>query len=265
MPENRDDRMMLTLDALRRDVERTPLADSLTVRRRGDRRTRRQAVGGALAVVALIAGAAGIYGGLDGDKRATRVPASPSPERRADSRARRCPVPHAIGPRCSRHGIRRRRPLHRRRPGAGRAASGMPGPAGRLGCLGGPLDPLLPGRSEVSIYEYVLRFPDPAAAAGALDRIGADLAACPAVDPKDGTLTVRGPQPVDGLPDARQASRDFVPSVASETHYGEAAAAQRSNVVVVLDWAAYGNPGDGAGGWAWDAGRLQVALDRAVT
>ena len=57
-----DDKLTLTLDTLRSDVERTPLADSQTVRRRGDRRTRNQAVGGALVVVALVAGVAGLSG-----------------------------------------------------------------------------------------------------------------------------------------------------------------------------------------------------------
>ena len=79
MPEHNDP-MTHTLDTLRSDVERIPLSDSLTVRRRGDRRTRNQAVGGALAVVALVAGAAGVYGGLGGDDEASNIPAvSPTP------------------------------------------------------------------------------------------------------------------------------------------------------------------------------------------
>src|SRR5688572_14324075 len=78
MPDNRDP-MSLTLEALRSDVERTPLADSLTVRRRGDQRTRRAAIGSAVAVVALVAGVVGVAGGLTGDNRTTQVPASPSP------------------------------------------------------------------------------------------------------------------------------------------------------------------------------------------
>src|SRR6476646_961554 len=71
MPEyDSNDKLTLTLDTLRSDVERTPLADSQTVRRRGDQRTRRQAVGGALAVVALVAGAAGLIGGVGGSNEA---------------------------------------------------------------------------------------------------------------------------------------------------------------------------------------------------
>ena len=73
MSDHRDP-MMLTLEALRSDIERTPLADSLTVRRRGDQRTRRAAVGSAVAVVALVAGVVGVAGGLTGDNRATDNP-----------------------------------------------------------------------------------------------------------------------------------------------------------------------------------------------
>jgi hypothetical protein len=78
VPEH-NDRMTTTLEALRSDVERTPLADSVAVRRRGDQRTRRQAVGGALVVAALVAGAVGyLTGGLTGDNQGL-PPATSSP------------------------------------------------------------------------------------------------------------------------------------------------------------------------------------------
>jgi hypothetical protein len=64
------DRLHDTLSALRTDVDSTPLADSSVVRARGNQRTRRQAVGTALAVVALIAGAVGIGGALTGNNNA---------------------------------------------------------------------------------------------------------------------------------------------------------------------------------------------------
>ena len=81
MPEyDSNDKLTLTLDTLRSDVERTPLADSTTVRRRGDQRTRRQAVGGAVAVVALVAGIAGVLGGAGGlDKADGQIPATQNP------------------------------------------------------------------------------------------------------------------------------------------------------------------------------------------
>ena len=58
------DRLHDTLSTLRTDVDSMPLADSSAVRARGAQRTRRQAVGTSLAVVALVAGAVGISGAL---------------------------------------------------------------------------------------------------------------------------------------------------------------------------------------------------------
>jgi hypothetical protein len=70
------DRLHDTLSALRTDVDHTPLADSSAVRARGNQRTRRQAVGTSLAVVALVAGAVGIGGALiGGENNADRLPA----------------------------------------------------------------------------------------------------------------------------------------------------------------------------------------------
>ena len=70
------DRLHDTLATLRTDVDRTPLADSSAVRARGTQRTRRQAVGISLAVVALVAGAVGIGGALTGTNKAdTQLPA----------------------------------------------------------------------------------------------------------------------------------------------------------------------------------------------
>lgn len=70
------DRLHDTLSTLRTDVDSTPLADSSAVRARGTQRTRRQAVGTTLAVVALVAGAVGIGGALTGTNKAeTQLPA----------------------------------------------------------------------------------------------------------------------------------------------------------------------------------------------
>jgi hypothetical protein len=70
------DRLHDTLSALRTDVESTPLADSSAVRARGTQRTRRQAIGTTLAVVALVAGAVGIGGALTGTNKAEDLPAT---------------------------------------------------------------------------------------------------------------------------------------------------------------------------------------------
>jgi hypothetical protein len=73
------DRLHDTLSSLRTDVDHMPLADSSAVRARGNQRTRRQAVGTSLAVVALVAGAVGIGGALTGTNKANDLPADPTP------------------------------------------------------------------------------------------------------------------------------------------------------------------------------------------
>jgi hypothetical protein len=74
------DRLHDTLTALRPDADRSPLADPAAVRRRGNQRTRRQAVGSALAAVAIVAAAVGVASGLNGDDRAIdQLPATQAP------------------------------------------------------------------------------------------------------------------------------------------------------------------------------------------
>jgi len=80
MNDRPTDRVADTLTALRADSDRIGLADSGSVRRRGEARTRHQVVGTSLAVVALVAGAIGIGAGLTGgDNRSDQIPASPEP------------------------------------------------------------------------------------------------------------------------------------------------------------------------------------------
>jgi len=72
------DRLHDTLSTLRTDLDRAPLADSSAVRARGNQRTRRQAVGTSLAVVALVAGVIGVSGALTGNNKANNLPADPT-------------------------------------------------------------------------------------------------------------------------------------------------------------------------------------------
>lgn len=267
MPDTHDP-VALTLSALRTDVERTPLADSLSVRRRGDRRTRHQAVGGALAVVALVAGAAGIVGGVDTDRRATEVPATPTPTVTQETLAAApfLPVEDLTGF----DGYDQAGPFI----DAGQEPDLLPEQCA-VRPDGWEASEVLSTRyyqdgSDAEVREYVLRFDDVASAEqAALKRAYSDLAvpSCPAtVDPSDGTLTTRESVLVPGLDGAVRHSRYFYPAVASEPNYYEVATAHRANVVVVLEWQASGNPsGDGAQDWVWDAERLRAALDRAVT
>ena len=68
------DRITETLTTLRTDVDTVGLADSGSVRRRGQQRTRNQVVGSTLAVVALVAGVVGVSGQLTGDNRSIEGP-----------------------------------------------------------------------------------------------------------------------------------------------------------------------------------------------
>jgi hypothetical protein len=262
MPEHNDP-MTNTLDTLRSDVERIPLSDSLTVRRRGDRRTRNQAVGGALAVVALVAGAAGVYGGLGGDDEATNIPASPTPTE--------TPLAVADDPLLKPTDL----------TGLGRYGS--------LPVLQAPAEPDLtppsgvcqirPTKwgagqlyatrfyqdgSTVSILEVVLRYDTAEQAKVALDQPATDLALCPEPAPTEGTLEVRPPETMPLVGDGVHVARYFTPSVASEPSYNEEAAARTSNVVVVLTWAADDTPSGNRNSWAWSGEQLQTALERAV-
>jgi hypothetical protein len=72
------DRLHDTLSALRTEVDHMPLADSSAVRARGNQRTRRQAVGTSLAVVALVAGVIGASAALTGNNKAEPLPADPT-------------------------------------------------------------------------------------------------------------------------------------------------------------------------------------------
>ena len=95
------DRLHDTLSTLRTDVDSMPLADSSAVRARGAQRTRRQAVGTSLAVVALVAGAIGISGALTGTNKANDLPADDHGHHDPGSP----PPPHRGGQAADRHGV----------------------------------------------------------------------------------------------------------------------------------------------------------------
>lgn len=264
------DRIEETLRTLSRDLDQLGLADSGAIRRRGDQRTRNQAIGSGLAVVAVVAGVIGATGGLTGDRDAVQgPPANPSVTTTQEPQLSLAAVPFLrvedlggfggydqVGPFIDAEAAPEVLPEQCAvRPGDWGAAEVR---ATRFYQDG----------SEATIHEYVLRFPDAdAAEQAALKRAASDLAAsCPAtVDPADGTLATRESQAVPGLGGALRHSRYFVPELASEPNYYEVATARRSNVVVVLEWLASGSPtGDVENDWVWTAERLQAALDRAV-
>jgi hypothetical protein len=266
MPEHdSNDKLTLTLDALRSDVERTPLADSMTVRRRGDQRTRRQAVGGAVAVVALVAGVLGVLGGVGGINKADgQIPAHTSTPTPTPTPAAIASTPFvatnlltglgdydAIGPFLDSGGAPADDPqacdIHPANWGAAEMVSRR----------------FYQDGSEATIDEYVLRFDDAGQATAALLRPAADLAACPDVAPADGTVEprIRANAPVEG---AQATSRLFTPTVASEPSYQEVVAVNAAdNVVVVLAWHASGS-GRAKTGWTFTDFQVQAAIDAAV-
>jgi hypothetical protein len=267
------DRIEETLRALQLDVERTPLADSGSVRRKGDRRTRNQVLASAFVTVGLVAGVIGVGGSLvGGDNRGIEGPpatdgptvtTTPEPEP-ALAEQPLLPAdglvgfgaydeigtfvdsgeePKILAKQCA------------VRPGGWEASQVLSTGYHQDG-------------TEAGVREYVLLFDDAASAEqAALKRAYADLvASCPgSVDPSEGTLSTRDSEIVPGLDGAVRSSRYFVPAYASEPNYYEVATAHRGPVVVVLEWQASANPiGEGAADWVWDAERLQAALDRAV-
>src|SRR6476469_4174254 len=244
MPEHNDP-MTNTLDTLRSDVERIPLSDSLTVRRRGDRRTRNQAVGGALVVVALVAGAAGIYGGFGGDDEATNLPASRTPTE--------SPLPLAADPLLKATDI----------TGLGRYGNHpLLQPPGTPDLTAPPnacqIRPTKWGAQELQ----ATRFYQDGSTVGILEVVLRYATAEPATS--EGTLEVRPPETMPEVSDGVHVARYFTPSAASEPSYYEVAAARTSNVVVVLTWAADDTPTGNPDSWAWSGDQLQTALDRAL-
>ena len=269
MPDIHDP-LTTTLDALRSDVERTPLADSMAVRRRGEQRTRRQAVGGALAVVALVAGAVGLAGGVGGDDRATQLPATQSPTPTA---APEKPLALASDPFLRDSDVAEIGPYQLMRSPDSTDALGQK----QLLCMPLAQDlgaPQTEGQYfysdlEAAFKENVLRFGSAAEATAAADRLAATFARCPQGDPAEISSVDRQAEQValgaQGAQVATRMSRLSTPVQAGEYFYYELGIARRQNVVVVLEWTSNGNPmGDGSTAWVWDAERLSAALDRAA-
>lgn len=285
MPEIHDP-MTATLEALRSDVERTPLADSLAVRRRGDQRTRRQAVGGALVVVAMVAGAVGyLTGGLTGDDEGL-PPATGGPTASATVEPT---YALADNPFMTAEDMSN---LGEYQAAGSLVAAGQPETPGDPECTvrpddwavtgaevrgrryfqGDPAHPKAGASSEASVLEYVVRFgsaersraTDLATSAALNARLtvggGAD---CPEVDPSEGRIETRATEHIPGVEGAWRHSRLFVPTQDSEPSYTEVASAHRGNIVIVLVWRAWGST-EADGAWTFTAEAVQAALDRAV-
>jgi hypothetical protein len=270
MPEyDSNDKLTLTLDTLRSDVERTPLADSTTVRRRGDQRTRRQAVGGAVAVVALVAGIAGVLGGAGGlDKADGQVPATQNPTASTEVEQPLTLAANPLFPADSPM-LTVGQTTFTQSPDAPDVTQT------KLQCMP---DPVTLGATptkagffysdvEGAFTEHVLQFATSNQAVAAASSLTAAFAACPEGNAAEVTVDDRGPQAV-GL-DGFHASRTSTPTADAGIGYNEIGVARDQNVLVVLYFNGMGNPAEAendtpASSWVWSAERLQAALDAAV-
>lgn len=256
-----DDPLQTTLDSLRPDVERTPLADSLSVRRRGEARSRHQAVAGALVVAALVAGAFGVAD-LRGQGRNSGIPAHQNP-----TTSTSLGNPETL----TRHPLLE--PAGFGSVGGYQGWQANPDPAtanvrvhqcvpvpNRLGAQQTESRMLYDHTTAAHIYEHVLRFASADEAARADDSLLAVLSACT----KGGSdVVARGPEAVQ-VPDAdsaQRASRSAAPA-GSEVSYYELAVVRESSFLVVLQWNSMGL----ATGidWVWNADLLGAALHAAV-
>jgi hypothetical protein len=266
MPEyDANDKLTLTLDTLRSDVERTPLADSMTIRRHGDQRTRRQAVGGAVAVVALVAGIAGVLGGAGGFNRADAPPATDDPTASTEVEQ---PLALAADPLLTPTDLGTVGPYEGWQVNTDTAAveqqqsQCVPSPT----ILGGAetVSELLYGDLDAQPTEHVVRFGTATQAQTALQDVSAALAECTLGSAGDNPQ-YRGGTEVTGVrADAAVRSSRTVSPPDSEVSYFELGLVRRANVLVVLQWHSMGNPFDDGTTWVWSAERLQAALDAAT-
>jgi hypothetical protein len=258
-PPDRDP-LQTTLASLRSDVERTPLADSLSVRRRGEARSRHQAVAGALVVAAVVAGAFGVAD-LRGNERHGSIPAHHPPTSVSlgnpmTLRAQPVLEPAGFGS-----------------LGGYQGWQANPDPASAnvqvhqcvpvpnsLGAQQTESQMLYDHTTAAHIYEHVLRFADAGEAARAGQSLLRVLSACT----KGGSgVVARGPEAVQvaDADSAQRASRSAAPS-GSEVSYYELAVVREGNVLVVMQWNSMGL----AHGidWVWTADLLGAALHTAV-
>jgi hypothetical protein len=258
---DRNDPLQTTLDSLRSDVERTPLADSLSVRRRGEARSRHQAVAGALVVAALVAGAFGVAD-LRGNERHGSIPAhvTPSPSTSLGNpmilKTQPLLEPAAFGSLGGYHGWQANPD-----PASAdlRVHQCVPVPT-RLGAQQAGSRMFYDQTTTAHIYEHVLRF----AGADEAARSGAALLSALSACTRGGSgVVARNPEAVQ-VPDAdsaARASRSAAPA-GSEVSYYELAVVREGNVLVVLQW---NSMGLGTGiDWVWTADLLGAALHTAT-
>jgi hypothetical protein len=270
VPSRGNDRVRDTLTALRVDAESCGLSDAASVRRRGQARTRHQALAGVgaavVAVVAVVTGST-LLGGQAGANHPI-PPATQSPSPHALQLA---PEPLLLGPDVGVVGPyqdfqRNPDPVDEQQ----RPMQCIPNPTA-LGAVEGKAALFYVDTGDATFIEHVLRFGDAATAGEAVTALSTSFATCDrgkanevSVDDR-GPVHMEGPKGADGVSESLNASRLTTPKTAGDLGYYELGVARSANVVVVLEWTSQGKPMADKHAWVWSADRLTKATTRATS
>jgi hypothetical protein len=260
------DRMRDTLTHLRVDVDAVRLDEPSSVRRRGQARTRHQAVTSLAAVVAVVAVAVSggaLFGGdaKDPNVIATHPPTTAPPENLLRPSEKPFLRPADVGTIGVYTSFRRNADVDESQ----RPLRCLPSPT-TLGATE-TFATLFYSDLDATFTEHVLRFDDVASATDAVSRLSSEFASCDKGDPDEATVNDRGPGQtggVEGVSQTLRASRLTTPTADAGISYFELGVVRSANVVVVLQWSSMGQPDADKAAWVWTADRLQQAIDRAV-
>jgi hypothetical protein len=265
-PPRGDDRVRDTLTALRVDAEGCGLSDPASVRRRGQTRTRRQALAGVCAaavVVAVVITGSSLFGGqTDADRPlpATQTPSPSAPDlqlaadpllRGSDMVVADTQLSFQLSP----------DPV----PEDQRPLQCIPSPT-TLGAAEGRSAQLF-ADPEGTVIEHVLRFADVATAADAVTGLSVAFASCTKGNASEVTVNDRGPLRANGaggVSETMHAARLTTPTADAGVSYYELGVARSSNIVVVLEWSSLGKPGNDKQSWVLSGNLLDVAAHRAT-
>jgi len=270
VPSRGNDRVRDTLTALRVDAESCGLSDAASVRRRGQARTRHQALAGVgaavVAVVAVVTGSTLLGGQAGANHRIPPATQSPSPHA-----LQLAPEPLLLGPDVGvvgpyRDFQRNPDPVDEQQ----RPMQCIPNPTS-LGAVEGKAALFYVDTGDATFIEHVLRFGDAAAAGEAVTALSTSFATCDrgkanevSVDDR-GPVHMEGPKGADGVSESLNASRLTTPKTDGDLGYYELGVARSANVVVVLEWTSQGKPMADKHAWVWSADRLTKATTRATT
>jgi hypothetical protein len=259
-----EDRMRDTLTALRSDTDLSGLADPASVRRRGQARTRHQAVAGLCAAVVVVAVAVtggSLLGGQSDARHSLPATQSPSPThvRFIDRPLLRAGDVDDVGP--YKGFLVGPSPVSEDQ----RSLECIASPT-TLGAVEGLAAPFF-AEPDAHVIEHALSFADASAAAEAVNRLAAEFASCKQGKESEVTVNDRGPLRANGIgghSETLNASRLTTPRAAGEVHYYELGVARLVNVVVVLEWTSIGKPVDDTTTWVLSSDLLSVAIHRAT-